>query len=449
MPPPAGSRPVPAAPTAGREIPVPQGLRFSAYRPAAFFAPARDVKAAASPRPPNFHGPIGKTAGQAYQTTISDSGISFAGITPESPGTVGNITDGSGCGTASIAEACRRVRAPIKLTEYGAHAIGSSKRYGAALQGSPEARPCCRAGKTSIPNTVYNSRRAIAAASRGAGTGTPHCARVCSGRFAGRAAAGSAFVSGQAAANPGGISGKPAARNAHFSAGGFPDTPSWPPFASATSVSAPPGPPPAARQESAVHRRCPDSAAYHTCFAEFRRCRWRGPAPIASGMPFLLLGRRKLAVVALQRRRSIAVQGVKQRCKAFVAPAVNRVSVVSVGIVHARQRTFRHAPRQPLRRQRLGKVTLAHHIVDIRLLLGAVGVLVHPARTAVIAGLQLCQSIVVVLLQQIAAVCICLVQVSHVFVIGGLRRLLFCRASSSARRAAASCAACTWASRAA
>ena len=74
---------------------------------------------------------------------------------------------------------------------------------------------------------------------------------------------------------------------------------------------------------------------------------------------FLLLGRRKLAVVALQRRRSIAVQGVKQRCKAFVAPAVNRVSVVPVGIVHARQRTFRHAPRQPLRRQRLGKVTLA------------------------------------------------------------------------------------------
>lgn len=139
----------------------------------------------------------------------------------------------------------------------------------------------------------------------------------------------------------------------------------------------------------------------------------------------MLLGRRKLAVVALQRRRSIAVQGVKQRCKAFVAPAVNRVSVVSVGIVHARQRTFRHAPRQPLRCQRLGKVTLAHHIVDIRLLLGAVGVLVHPARTAVIAGLQLCQRIVVVLLQQIVAVCICLVQVSHVFVIGGLRRLLF------------------------
>ena len=39
LPPPAGSRPVPAAPTAGREIPVPQGLRFSAYRPAAFFCP--------------------------------------------------------------------------------------------------------------------------------------------------------------------------------------------------------------------------------------------------------------------------------------------------------------------------------------------------------------------------------------------------------------------------
>ena len=58
-------------------------------------------------------------------------------------------------------------------------------------------------------------------------------------------------------------------------------------------------------------------------------------------------------------------------------------------------------------------------------LLGAVGVPVHPARSAVIAGLQLCQRIVVVLLKQIAAVCICLVQVSHVFVIGGLRRLLF------------------------
>ena len=90
------------------------------------------------------------------------------------------------------------------------------KGMGQLCRGSPEARPCRRAGKTSIPNTVYNSRRAIAAASRGAGTGTPHCARVRSGRFAGRAAAGSAFVSGQAAANPGGISGKPAARNAHF-----------------------------------------------------------------------------------------------------------------------------------------------------------------------------------------------------------------------------------------
>lgn len=147
LPPPAGSRPVPAAPTAGREIPVPQGLRFSAYRPAAFFAPARDVKAAASPRPPNFHGPIGKTAGQVYQTTISDSGISFAGITPESPGTVGNITDGSGCGTASIAEACRRVRAPIKLTEYGAHAIGSSKKVWGSFAGEPGSKTVSPRGK--------------------------------------------------------------------------------------------------------------------------------------------------------------------------------------------------------------------------------------------------------------------------------------------------------------
>ena len=81
-------------------------------------------------------------------------------------------------------------------------------------------------------------------------------------------------------------------------------------------------------------------------------------------------------------------------------------------------------PRQPLRCQRLGKVTLAHHIVDIRLLLGAVGVPVHPARSAVIAGLQLCQRIVVALLKQIAAVCICLVQVSHVFVICSLCGLL-------------------------
>ena len=37
-----------------------------------FFAPTRDVKAAASPRPPNFHGPIGKTAGQVYQTDVPD-----------------------------------------------------------------------------------------------------------------------------------------------------------------------------------------------------------------------------------------------------------------------------------------------------------------------------------------------------------------------------------------
>ena len=112
-----------------------------------FFAPARDVKAAASPRPPNFHGPIGKTAGQVYQTTISDSGISFAGITPESPGTVGNITDGSGCGTASVAEACRRVRAPIKLTEYGAHAIGSSKKVWGSFAGEPGSKTVLPRGK--------------------------------------------------------------------------------------------------------------------------------------------------------------------------------------------------------------------------------------------------------------------------------------------------------------
>jgi len=112
-----------------------------------FFAPARDVKAAASPRPPNFHGPIGKTAGQVYQTTISDSGISFAGITPESPVTVGNITDGSGCGTASIAEACRRVRAPIKLTEYGAHAIGSSKKVWGSFAGEPGSKTVSPRGK--------------------------------------------------------------------------------------------------------------------------------------------------------------------------------------------------------------------------------------------------------------------------------------------------------------
>ena len=90
---------------------------------------------------------LAELAGQVYQTTISDSGISFAGITPESPGTVGNITDGSGCGTASIAEACRRVRAPIKLTEYGAHAIGSSKKVWGSFAGEPGSKTVLPRGK--------------------------------------------------------------------------------------------------------------------------------------------------------------------------------------------------------------------------------------------------------------------------------------------------------------
>ena len=140
LPPPAGSRPVPAAPTAGREIPVPQGLRFSAYRPAAFFAPARDVKAAASPRPPNFHGPIGKTAGQVYQTTISDSGISFAGITPESPGTVGKADLGT------VRRACARTA--------GSRCYGSTavvNRIGNGRLSRAATRSCFRAPLQSCP----------------------------------------------------------------------------------------------------------------------------------------------------------------------------------------------------------------------------------------------------------------------------------------------------------
>ena len=150
-----------------------------------------------------------------------------------------------------------------------------------------------------------------------------------------------------------------------------------------------------------------DSAAYHTCFAEFRRCRWRGPAPIASGMPFF------------------AARPPKAGCCSSAAPKIDccsRCQAALQGFGCARGQScfgcfrrnctcppahFPTCPPSAPRRQRLGKVTLAHHIVDIRLLLGAVGVPVHPARTAVIAGLQLCQRIVVVLLQQIAAVCIC------------------------------------------
>ena len=181
-----------------------------------FFAPTRDVKAAASPRPPNFHGPIGKTAGQVYQTTISDSGISFAGITPESSGTVGNITDGSGCGTASIAEACRRVRAPIKLTEYGAHAIGSSKKVLGSFAGEPGSKTVLPRGKD--VHSQYGLQQPSSHSS-----GFPRCghrhAALCPGLLrpvCGSCSGGLRFCFRAGRRFPGGISGKPAARNAHF-----------------------------------------------------------------------------------------------------------------------------------------------------------------------------------------------------------------------------------------
>ena len=181
-----------------------------------FFAPTRDVKAAASPRPPNFHGPIGKTPGQGDQPPISDSGISFAGITPESPGTVGNITDGSGCGTASIAEACRRVRAPIKLTEYGAHAIGSSKKVWGSFAGEPGSKTVLPRGKD--VHSQYGLQQPSSHSS-----GFPRCghrhAALCPGLLrpvCGSCSGGLRFCFRAGRRFPGGISGKPAARNAHF-----------------------------------------------------------------------------------------------------------------------------------------------------------------------------------------------------------------------------------------
>ena len=125
-------------------------------------------------------------------------------------------------------------RAPIKLTEYGAHAIGSSKRYGAALQGSPSKTVSPR-GKDVHSNTVYNSRRAIAAASAvraQARRTVPGLLRpVC-----GSAAAGSAFLfQGRLPQIPAG-SRETGGKEGSFFRRRLSDTPSWPPFASATSV---------------------------------------------------------------------------------------------------------------------------------------------------------------------------------------------------------------------
>ena len=68
----ARGQPPSTGPPPAEKFPFRRAFAFPRTVRRHFFAPTRDVKAAASPRPPNFHGPIGKTAGQVYQTDVPD-----------------------------------------------------------------------------------------------------------------------------------------------------------------------------------------------------------------------------------------------------------------------------------------------------------------------------------------------------------------------------------------
>lgn len=78
---------------------------------------------------------FGQAAGRIYQITIADSGIPFTIRTLENLGAVGNTTGGSGYGIASIIETCQKVHASFKLTEYGEHVTGFSKKICISFSG--------------------------------------------------------------------------------------------------------------------------------------------------------------------------------------------------------------------------------------------------------------------------------------------------------------------------
>ena len=78
---------------------------------------------------------FGQAAGRIYQITIADSGIPFTIRTLENLGAVGNTTGGSGYGIASIIETCQKVHASVKLTEYGEHVTGFSKKICISFSG--------------------------------------------------------------------------------------------------------------------------------------------------------------------------------------------------------------------------------------------------------------------------------------------------------------------------
>ena len=204
LPPPAGSRPVPAAPTAGREVPVPQGPSLFRVPSGGIFAPARDVKAAAFPRPLNFTAPLKDLPGRCTRPRYRTAEFLFlqasrlkARVQSEHHGRQ-RMRDGVHRGMPARArthqvDGIRRTPSDPR------------KRYGAALQGS--------GSKTVLPrgkdvHSQYGLQQPSSHSSgfRGAGTGTPHCARSAPAGLR-VAAAGSAFCFRAGRRRPRGISG--------------------------------------------------------------------------------------------------------------------------------------------------------------------------------------------------------------------------------------------------
>ncbi len=231
------------------------------------------------------------------------------------------------------------------------------------MQGEPGKQDrVCRAGKTSIPiRVVQTSRRAIKQRlpRRCGHRPRRHCARVCFRAVLGVVAAAGSDVCVSAAGPPdsrSGSPGKPAARHAHFYRLGGLSGPRLPGrrlpsgyqrFCAAWGRRLLQG------KESAVHRRWPVF-----CSVSYLFCR-KSALPLARACSnciwyanfFAARPPKAGSVVALQRRRSIAVQGVKQALQGFRCGPRSIVFRLSpVGIVHARQRTFPTLPpSSPLR----------------------------------------------------------------------------------------------------
>ena len=97
------------------------------------------------------------------------------------------------------------------------------------------------------------------------------------------------------------------------------------------------------------------------------------------------------------------------------------IAAVAVVVVHARQRAFAGAARKALRRKLLAHIALVHHIVDICLLLGVIGLLVYARNACIIVLFQLPQCGIIVAVQAVFHRIVGIIQGCHAAVICSLR----------------------------